>query len=540
EDAKRIVRIGGFGLEQFDFLASGIGGNVPGDAYAIRDFAPIFYKRPKISLGEGVRANARPDLHAARPKMTSDIKELSAQLDKCASDKEHAIAYLDLNKGRAALTTQVEWLQPAAPALKLKWAENALDTLEIKHEKPYADYRLATTKLLLNGIALPLELAKNRDDSTYAVARIPRTEKAVDEFMKGKLECELRVNAENFRHFSLDTADKSRKNGPPTLMKLDGMAKMWLGFEGDGIPPQLVKNAPPRMTLLDGDEQVGRYVKISNVPGSGNLNSRYNLKYSVAEYPLFFFKYNADDMCNVSLILSNKLPMGNYIRLASQGNNLSRSVRFGKPFVQDGAWHQWLGFVADAFINKPFRMDRYIMDDILIGSGRGIDQTGLYSNLKLDDITVAPAVRSAEQLKFTPHYFDFDGVDYVEYAIFHDAVIYEGQEIKQWKRHKPGEEITPELPASIKDGVAHILLRAADRTGKVSPITDLPFLLDRAKPAVSASIIDFKMPQCNGKALKLNIGISGGAPWCIEDTVFMCDSKKIKPQYWSNEYDRSI
>ncbi|MBQ7177231.1 MAG: hypothetical protein IJS08_07430 [Victivallales bacterium] len=534
EDDKRVVRVGGFGLEQFDFLASGIGGNAPGDAYAIRDFRPIFFKRPDIVLGEGVRGNARHDLHAARPKMTTDTKELAAQLDKCAEGREYATAYVDLNKGRTALTAQVDWVQAGKPDVRLAWSQEALDTLELSYGKPYADYRMGALKLSVNGIALALEPVKNGKEGVFATARMPRTDKAAEAFAKGKLECEVRLDAENVHHVSLEAADKARRNGPPALMKVDGMVKMWLGFEGDDIQLPLIKQNRPRMTLLDSDAEAGRYVRISNVPGNGNLATDYALVHSVAEYPLFFFRYNADDMCNVSLIYP-----GNPIKLAWQSSNDSRGVRYAKPFEQDSKWHSWLGFVPDAFTNRPYQKSRYNVVNFRIASHGRPDQTGLYSNLKLDDITVAPAVNTAEKLAFTPHYFDLDGVDYVEYAVYQETDIYDGREVKQWKRCKPGEKITPELPGGIKDGIAHILLRAADKAGNVSPITDLPFLLDRAKPSISASIVNTSNPLYNGKALQINVGTSGGAPWNLDKAVFKSGKAEFKINSWSHEYERN-
>ncbi len=530
-DAKHLVKVGGFGLEQFDFMASGIAGNAPGDAYAVCDFRPIFYKRPEVVVGKDVRANARQGLTGSRPPMTMDAKVLAGQLEKCAQGTDNPCAYVDLNKGGSALTAIVEWLPSHDEAdVKVEWADGRFDTVAVKSGRPYCDYRLENMKLKFNGADLKLIHDKRGD--AIATAVIPRNDGAVAKFAGGKLDFELNLGKNNVRHFQLETGDAKRGNAPPALMKIDGFTPLWLGFEEETIPSALVRQGEPRM-MFDHDPETGRHMIINNYPGNGGLRTQYKQSYSIAEYPVMFLRYNADDMCHVSLIYGH-----NYIRLGAQSSRDSRNVRFAKPLEQDGKWHSWLGFAADGFVNRNYNTRKYSVSEFTIGTGRGADQTGVYSRLKLDDIMAGPAVNSAENLAFTPTYFDFDGVERIEYAFFNGELFYDGRELN-WSKAAPGAKIQPVLPKDVKDGLASILVRAVDKRGNISPVTQLPFLLDRKPPKVEMAVVTTDRPELNGKMLRIKVDKHGGAPLNLAKAVYKTSEKKLGISSWSNEYDNT-
>ena len=57
------------------------------------------------------------------------------------------------------------------------------------------------------------------------------------------------------------------------------------------------------------------------------------------------------------------------------------------------------------------------MQKTTLASLHGIDQTGNFTELDLDDVVFGPAVNAPGQAAFTPHYFDYDGVTQVLLAV---------------------------------------------------------------------------------------------------------------------------
>jgi len=270
------------------------------------------------------------------------------------------------------------------------------------------------------------------------------------------------------------------------LVGLKGFTPFCETFEPDGGGDRLVMTADERMAILwDGPLQ-GRTAQVRNRAPNQRLSASLQTSLSAAEFPLFQFRYRAPEMTYLSIAFSN----GHYVRL---GDDYPSAVetRLSHEMVMDETWRSWLGVVSDAFISQPFSVSRFTHSSLKFASCGSPDQTGRYSHWRFDDVVFGPAVSSAEQLAFEPSYWDADGIETIHVAVSRGETCYadlpgETSEMLCWGQYEPGGKITPTV-SGLSDGVHHLLLRATDATGKLSPVTDLPFLLDTAPLTVSHS-----------------------------------------------------
>jgi hypothetical protein len=141
----------------------------------------------------------------------------------------------------------------------------------------------------------------------------------------------------------------------------------------------------------------------------------------------------------------------------------------------------------------------------------------LFSQWDLDDLVFGPAVSTAGQLAFTPHYFDFAGIESVHMAIrpggagAFAALSPAVAATLSWRAITNDVETVPRLDG-LTDGPHHLLVKARGRSGKESQVTDIPFLLDRKPSQVSADFGSTAADPRDNAEMRVTWLSDGGAP----------------------------
>jgi hypothetical protein len=535
EDAtqKRMVRPDGFGIERRDAIANGIQGNGPGEAYAISQFVPIFYNRPKIEAESEDTCYVRASLDAPKPPADATLDEQWAELPS-----QHGLnhAWITLRRQNQSLVQQVAWVEPH-PELPftLAWDNEIGDAVRLTHDADYVDPRLAEITLYCLGKPLTME---RFDDQEVIRAVLPKTDdvqKAIAD--AGAIAFQVKIGAADAQEITLSATAPERRNTPPALMAVEGFSPIVMTFENGA--PESLQFSNQRMAIRQSDDRQGAFLQVRNTAYEQALETPFSMNFSMANYPLVQFRYRAWDMAQVSLSFRNS----HYVRLAPDDSSKALAVRHAHDLVFDETWRTWLGIAADAFVNQPFSVARFTPSSFKIASIGSPDQTGRYSRYHLDDLVFGPAVKTAEQLSCTPRFYDADGVTDVFSAILPGATPATDVEEQKlaaltWTRHDPGSAITPSLK-DIPDGICHLLLKAKDARGLESHITDLPFLLDTKPMTAKTAIVASNHPHHNGTMLTVTFDNSGAAPWSIEKAKFFVVGKEIPMPQWTNVYAHS-
>jgi hypothetical protein len=310
--------------------------------------------------------------------------------------------------------------------------------------------------------------------------------------------------------FNLPWRD-NRLQDPPALLKIEGLTPLYEGFERRELIAPLVADGA-RMRILPFDPAQGSCLEVFNTERNQRLRIGLNAAYTLSRYPVFQFRYRGTNMVSVSLSLGDTY----YARLNEENGN-ARQVRDTKPLLLDGRWHTWMGFVSDTMGERAFDSRLMAIASVAMASYHGIDQTGRYTQWDLDDIAVGPAVSSKEQMAFTPCYFAFPGVQAVFIAVrggresYFDLTADQARDLR-WREIPNMARTTPDLDG-LADGFCHLFLKARDKRGHESRVTDLPFFLDRQPLAATHALEACNDPFSNGTRLRLNIANPGnGAP----------------------------
>jgi hypothetical protein len=232
-------------------------------------------------------------------------------------------------------------------------------------------------------------------------------------------------------------------------------------------------------------------------------------------------------MVSVSLSLGDAY----YVRL-NEDNENARRVRQAKPLLLDGRWHTWMGFVGDAMGDRPFDPRLMAIASVATASYHGIDQTGRYTQWDLDDVAVGPAVSSAEQLAFTPCYFDFSGVQAVFVATrggsesYFDLTPDQTRDLR-WREIPNMARTAPDLDG-VAPGFCHLFLKARDKRGNESRVTDIPFFLDRQPMEATHKLETCNDPFSNGTLLRVDFSNSGsGAPLDLDNVKVRGEAQTV-------------
>lgn len=530
---KQYARLEGFGLQELDAMANGIWGNGPGQAYAVSHLRPIFYGVPELKLPDGANVSFRKQLtDFVRRSRTTKPEELTAVL-KAESTPGVNSVWLEMYHGRQALVQQLEWISlPEEVPVSFAWDSDAKDAVRLRCTADYVDKRFVSAGISFAGERL--RLLRENDESR--VALLPRTAALQEAIATGKIS--FLVNSGNSeKELTLTAAPGERLNAPPLLMAVAGFSPVCMSFE-NGPQEPLVFAGRPRMAI-DSDDGGNHVLTVRNTALGQELATPFNMGFSIANYPVVQFRYRAWDMAQISLAFQNY----HYVRLAANDSDSATVVRCGDDLRMDEQWHSWIGIASDAFIREPYAVNRFMPKGFRFASIGSPDQTGRYSRWQLDDLVFGPAVTKAEQLTFTPTYYDADGVAAVLTALLPDVRPMAERSADElaalnWQRHEVGKAITPDIKG-LDQGVHHVLVKAVDSHGVESAPIDMPFLLDTAAPVLSHKITASQNPAHNGTQLLVTLASAGGAPWCIEKASFHVAGKEQALPQWTNLFIHS-
>ena len=529
------VRLEGIGNKQPNYIMCGVGGAFAGDGYAVRQLSPIFVSTPDFRFPEpapsDVRFLVRKDKDRPELFATADLSELTKWLSEFAHDGVNT-AWLQGRDGQGrGFGHELIWLKlPECVDAVLGWHPTLPDTVLLRSGLHYVDPRFASATLSLAGTSLALESTNDEQ----RLARLPRSAP----HLRGDAPLVFSVDPGTGAAEQALTWQNNVNNGPPVLTGIEGLTPFCETFERDGGGTRLVVTTDGRMAIAHDDPLQGRSVHVRNRALNQRLTASLKSSFSAAEFPLLQFRYRAHDMTHLSIAFSNS----HYVRL---GDDYASAVetRLSHDLIMDETWRSWLGIVSDAFTRQPFSVSRFTHSSLKFASCGSRDQTGRYSQWQFDDVVFGPAVSSAEQLVFEPCYWDADGVDSVHVAVSRGEACYvdlseEARQSLCWTRHDPGSKVTPAL-TGLPDGVHHVLLRATDTTGRESPVTDLPFLLDMTPLTVSHSFGAMSDPASNGVQLTVTMQNGGGAPWAIDKATFSVAGGKQAIPAWTSLFVHS-
>lgn len=527
---KQYARLEGFGLQELDAMANGIWGNGPGQAYAVSHLRPIFYGVPELKLPEGATVSFRKQLtDFVRRNRTTKPEELTAVL-KAESISGVNSVWLEMYHGRQALVQQLEWISlPEEVPVSFAWDGDAKDAVRLSCTADYVDRRFAAAGISFAGERLRVL----RENDEYRLALLPRTAAVQKAIAAGSISF-LVNSGSSEKELALATAPGERRNSPPLLMAVEGFSPVCMSFENGSQEP-LVYAGRPRMAF-ESDDGVNHALTVRNTALGQELATPFNMGFSIANYPVVQFRYRAWDMAQISLAFQNY----HYVRLAADDSDNATAVRYGHDLRMDEQWYSWIGVAADAFTREPYAVNRFMPKGFRFASIGSPDQTGRYSRWQLDDLVFGPAVAKAEQLTFTPSYYDADGVAAVLTALLPGERPWAERSADElaalnWQRHDVGKAITPEIK-DLAQGVHHLLVKAVDSHGAESVPMDMPFLWDNVAPALSHEIAASQNPAHNGKQLLVTLKSDGGAPWSIEKASFLIAGKEQALPQWTNSF----
>src|SRR5665811_380920 len=112
-----------------------------------------------------------------------------------------------------------------------------------------------------------------------------------------------------------------------------------------------------------------------------------------------------------------------------------------------------------------------------------------------------------EHLGFVTHSFDFGGVQTVTVAVRRGAYTYfdlSKNDVKALKWHEiPNMARTVPDIDGLADGLCHLFLKARNKRGQESNVTDVPFVLDRQPLQAAAEMDSSNDPLSNGSVLRV-------------------------------------
>ena len=389
------------------------------------------------------------------------------------------------------------------PALSCAWSRRQPDTVELRSGLDRLDRAFAHATVMLGTVEVqPRFVAPD-----LLVAMVPRTNACGS---STPLTVSI-VRGANTNLFKLKWQDATVRT-PPMLVSVDGISPLIQSFEQRSV---VNGEFGSRSRLDDFDPAQGSFLTLFNMGLGQRLSADFGPAVSLARYPVVQFRYRGGEMARISLGCG----AAGVVHLSEAGG-AGRSVRGSGDLRLNDQWQTWLGTISDAVGEQSYQAGAMNVDRFRLGSVDGTDQTGAYTELNLDDLVVGPSVARKEQLTFTPHYFDFEGVTQVQMAVLSGPGAFSSLDVTQRERlvwaDIPNErETMPEIK-DLGEGLAHLLLKARNTHSVTSPVTDIPFLIDRIPPTVSAVIEPISNTMANGTCEHVTVGTGGGAPLDIE------------------------
>jgi len=523
KDSNVLVRVEGFGNLQQSYEAQGLTGNAPGDGYAVRDFSEIRFALPTLALATNLPAPKAVSLLEAgtgKPLVTAtNLAGVQAWIDRTSTNGViQPTLVVERAGGRSRQT--LAWLTlPDTPAYSCAWDTERPNAVILESRAGFPDRRFSMALLSSGNVLAPLTdaapgrrfalLPRRFDFCEATVSNIP-----IMVAMDGKTST-----------FSLPWQDNHLQE-PPVLLKIEGLTPLYEGFERRELIAPLVGDGA-RMRIRPFDPEQGSYLQVFNTERNQRLRSALNTTYTLSRYPVFQFRYRGTNMVSVSLSLGDAY----YARLNEENGN-ARQVRDAKPLVLDNRWHTWMGVVSDTMNERPFDARLMAIPSVILASYNGIDQTGRYTQWDLDDIAVGPAVSSREQLAFTPCYFDFTGVQTVFMAVrgggesYFDLTPDQVHDLR-WREILNMSKAAPDIDG-LRPGFCHLFLKARDKRGNESRVTDLPFYLDREPLVATFACETNNDVLSNGPQLRVNFANPGnGAPLDLDNAKVRWETNDV-------------
>jgi hypothetical protein len=496
DESGRWARIEGFGSLQPGLELQGIAGNPPGECYAVRDLTEVRYRRPVLDLAgdPGIPLSVAACISGADGPRAVFTNAAGLQAWVNAVTNEGLVtATLTAAAPGSVLASRLCWVNlPDQPAVTCSWSDAVPDAVTIRCGAPYPDRRFLDAGVSIGNVAV--DTAGNGFGERTAAA--PR----IDGYGADPLRVTLR--GAPARVFDLQWKD-NRERGAPVLLSIDGITPFLQNCEKRDIQLTVTGYDPARHRIEPFDREQGSYLRIMNNVDGNRLVGAFPVSLSLARYPLFQFKYRTDEeMTRVTLDLGDS-------RRASVSEELAGAVevRGARKISFDGKWHTWFGDVSDTLLGRNLSGRPSPVHLLRLGSVSSTDQTGFRTCWDLDDLAFGPAVSSADQLAFVPHYFDFTGIESVRMAVRPGAEPFDELAESQraalsWRPVTNGFKAFPGI-AGLADGVCRLFIKARANSGMESAVTDVPFLLDRVPMHARSSFEETDDPLRNGTELRV-------------------------------------
>ncbi|NMA21256.1 MAG: hypothetical protein GX927_11825, partial [Lentisphaerae bacterium] len=216
-----------FGIEQLDFLASGISGNGPGQAYALQSLQPIFYEVPELKIPLETTMYARYPWNKLFWGKTGDPEELRQRLIRDAREGLNQVSLL-FRKGQQSLCQDLFWVKlPAEVPFTLEWDTEVPDALRLTSTSTWVDPRFAGATVKIGA----LELSPESDLAESRLFRLPPGNAEIQAaYAVGSLT--VTVNPGSGEKTISIPLDAKRRNSPPVLSSLKGFSNFFKNYEG--------------------------------------------------------------------------------------------------------------------------------------------------------------------------------------------------------------------------------------------------------------------------------------------------------------------
>ncbi|MBP5510550.1 MAG: hypothetical protein J6Z49_06510 [Kiritimatiellae bacterium] len=457
------VRVFGFGNLQPGEVQMGLRGNPPGAWYAVRNFREIHAGAPELT--------ALPDLRAKLDAFAQTIKSMPAgQLRTVALPAE-------LDPTRPSLSWVVQDL--ANFGLAIREDDVAPYAMLIRPTHPWPSPLLPPLNVTVAGTPAPFET-----DGDAVRVFIPYTVPYAQRLTATVTLADKRV----FKQI-VPMARAGTQNHPPVLLSFAMPEGGIETFENRpfNLTPYLLRKNTVEIDPLD--PEVGAALRFRNV-GAANwrLSGQLLKVFDPIKTPLLQFRYKGDRMANISFKFGGALGFS----FAESYSCWLRNPGTPAKAVLDEKWHVWTAIPSDSGGEFPLSQRLNIpAAPIRFASYNSIDQTGLYSWFCIDNLAMGPAVGPNRPFAFKADYADPDGVAKVQYAVLTGPEPLEIRDEKAkgtvvWTDCGNEVVVQPDI-AKLKDGVHHLVVRAADKKGAWSVPADVPFLLDRVPPKITAA-----------------------------------------------------
>ena len=524
-DTNLMIKVEGFGNLQPSYEAEGLTGNGPGEGYAVRDFTEILCAPPALARAATLTNAADrcsftvvDDAGGTKLSATARIEDVQQCLDRLSATGLVKVSVLAQGSGgrtRASLA----WLRPPAdPPMSCSTDNKRPGTLVLRCNLPYPDRRFLSADVSVKGVDTSSWFEGFRD----RIIALPRS----DELLRSAVD-QIAVDVRaGGKSYTVKAPWKGRADKePPVLLRIEGLTPFLANFEQRRLDAPLVPDSD-RIRLGYFDALQNTYLRVFNPGTPERLRTVFQVPLNLANYPLLQLRYRGTGMVSVSLALDDT-----WCARMNEDYDQARPVRLASGLTLDGQWHTWRGVVSDAMSESRYQPSLLNINRLLMGSRHGMDQTGLYSEWQLDDLVAGPAVSRKEQLAFTPHYYDYEGVKDVFHAIHAGPEGYEELSKPErsglrWVRSDNDQAVTPEMGA-LPNGIHHLFLKARDTAGDESTPTDVPFLVDTDVPKASFAYEKTTDPAGNGTKLRVAMETGKGAPIDLRGVTFRWETHDV-------------